>query len=185
MNLSFFYILLIAIALGIDAFSVALSLGVYSCVPVQVFRVSAHFGFFQFFMPLVGFFLGNNMVQFIRKYDHWVAFGILFLVGLHMLKESFKKEEEDEEKIKCERTGEWALLGLSIATSIDALAVGLSLGISGGNILFPCIIIGVVAAVMTMVGMYIGNRCSVIFGKRMETVGAIVLLLLSLKMLTI
>ena len=182
MNFSIYYIIIIAIALGIDAFSVALSLGVHYCLPVQVFRISAHFGFFQFFMPFIGFFLGNNMVHYIRKYDHWVAFGILFLVGLNMLKESFSK---DEEKVECDRTSGWILIGLSIATSIDALAVGLSFGIAGSDILLPCIIIGVVAALMSMVGMYIGNRCSAIFGKRMETVGAIVLILLSIKMLSI
>jgi putative Mn2+ efflux pump MntP len=183
MEVSILYVVAIAVILGIDAFSVALSVGVFSCMPMQVFRISAAFGFFQFFMPIIGYYLGSGVVNLIKDYDHWIAFGILFIIGLKMLIEAFKKDEE--EKIKCDRTIGWTLIGLSIATSIDALAVGITLGIMGTKILMPCIIIGVVAALMTMTGMIIGNKCSQIFGKRMEAVGAVVLILLSFKMLSI
>jgi len=182
MNLPLIYIFVIAVILGIDAFSVALSLGVYSCLPRQVFRTSLSFGFFQFIMPLIGYYLGVGIVQYIRKFDHWIAFGILFAIGIKMLIDAFKKEEE---KVSCDRTLGWTLIGLSIATSIDALAVGLSLGLAGTKIIFPSLIIGVVAALMTMAGMLIGKKCSEIFGKRMEAVGAIVLIILSLKMLSL
>ncbi|MCE1245209.1 MAG: manganese efflux pump MntP family protein [Firmicutes bacterium] len=183
MDFSLIYIFTIAVILGIDAFSVALSVGVFSCLPAQVFRISASFGFFQFFMPIIGYYLGSRIVGYIRDFDHWIAFGILFAIGVKMLVEAFAKEEE--EKIKCDRTIGWTLIGLSIATSIDALAVGITLGIMGTKIFVPCVIIGIVAGLMTMTGMLIGNKCSQVFGKRMEAVGAIVLILLSFKMLSI
>lgn len=180
MDLPLTYILILSVILGIDAFSVALSVGVFSCLPAQVFRISASFGFFQFIMPVIGYFLGTAIVNYIRMYDHWIAFGILFAIGAKMFWESLKKEEE---KVACDKTVGWTLIGLSIATSIDALAVGISLGIAGTKIWVPCIIIGIVAAIMTMTGMFLGNKCSQIFGKRMEMVGALVLIALSVKML--
>lgn len=175
---------MMAVVLGLDAFSVAVSIGVYSCRPADVARTSFAFGFFQFIMPIIGYFLGSNVVQYIRQYDHWVAFGILMAVGIKMVADSFKKDDKDD-SIDCKLLTIPTLFILAVATSIDALAVGITLGIAGANILFCSVIIGITAALMTMGGMYLGRGFSRLFNFKMEIVGGIALILLSLKMLTI
>ncbi|MGB9596352.1 MAG: manganese efflux pump MntP family protein [Candidatus Poribacteria bacterium] len=174
-------IIILAVVLGIDATSVALAIGACGCDFKQGCRLSLSFGSFQFIMPIIGWFLGKNVVSLIQKFDHWVAFGLLFIIGVKMLYEAFNHNEEDAPK--CDRTRGWSLFALSIATSIDALGAGLVMGIKNVGFLYPSFIIGVTAAIMTFTGVKLGNVLSAVIGKRMEAVGGIVLIGLGIKML--
>jgi putative Mn2+ efflux pump MntP len=174
-------IIILAVVLGIDAFSVALAIGACGCTLKQGCRLSFSFGFFQFVMPIIGWFLGKNVISLIQSFDHWVAFGLLFIIGAKMLYEAFKHEDKDAPK--CDRTVGWNLFALSVATSIDALGAGLVMGIKNVGFLYPSSIIGVTAAVMTFAGVRLGNVLSSVIGKRMEAVGGVVLIGLGIKML--
>lgn len=172
-------ILLIAVGLGMDAFAVALCTGATrrDIWFRPGFRLSFHFGLFQFMMPILGWAAGTTVVRFIEGYDHWVAFGFLACVGGKMIKESF---DEERHETGADPTRKWTLVMLAIATSIDALAVGLSLALLKVPILYPSIIIGVVAAGMTAVGLALGCRLGK-FGKRMEFIGGLVLIGIGLR----
>jgi putative Mn2+ efflux pump MntP len=172
-------ILLIAVGLGMDAFTVALCTG---AARREIwfrpgFRLSFHFGLFQFMMPIIGWAAGTTVVRFIESYDHWIAFGLLAFVGGKMINESFEGEHHD---IGTDPTRKWTLVMLAIATSIDALAVGLSLALLKVPILYPSIIIGVVAAGMTAAGLALGCHLGR-FGKRMELIGGLVLIGIGLR----
>lgn len=175
-------ILILAFVLGIDAFSVALAVGTGGSTFRQTFRLSFHFGLFQFLMPIVGWILGRNVVSLIQRYDHWVAFGLLLVIGMKMIYEAFHHRSD---RATVDRTRGWSLVALSIATSIDALGAGVGMGILNTSLLYPCTIIGITAAVMTLTGVKLGSVISAVIGNRMEAVGGVVLILLSLKMLTI
>ncbi len=179
--MTFWEILILAFALGIDAFSVALAVGTGGSTFRQTFRLSFHFGLFQFLMPIIGWLLGRNVVSFVERYDHWIAFALLFVIGVKMIYEALRHIPE---KVTKDRTRKWSLVALSIATSIDALGAGVGMGILNTSLLYPCAIIGVTAAAMTLVGIKLGGVISAVIGNRMEAVGGAVLILLSLKMLT-
>jgi len=174
-------ILILAFVLGIDAASVAMAIGACGCTLRQGYRLSFFFGLFQFIMPIIGWFLGKGLFAIIQRYDHWVAFGLLFIIGVKMLYEAFKYEDEHAEK--SDRTRGWNLIALSVATSIDALGAGVIMGIKNMGFLYPSVIIGVVAATMTFAGVKLGNILSSVVGKRMEAVGGVVLIGLGIKML--
>ncbi len=180
--MSFWEILILAFILGIDAFSVALAIGTGGSTFRQTFRLSFHFGLFQFMMPIIGWLLGRNVISLIQRYDHWVAFGILFMIGVKMIYEAFHHKPEET---RGDRTRKWSLITLSIATSIDALGAGVGMGVLNTSLLYPCVIIGITAAAMTLIGIKLGSIISAVIGSRMEAVGGVVLILLSLKMLTI
>lgn len=184
----FFEVLLLALGLGADAFSVAVGVGFSGASARQLFRLSWHFGLFQFFMPLVGWLLGRHLVAFISQYDHWVAFSLLALIGSKMLWEAFRPQAEGKARIegpKGDPTRGWSLVLLSLATSIDALGAGLGMAFMGGSLLPACLIIGIVVGLMTLLGMKIGNRVSQRLGPCCEALGGVVLLLLAFKMLSI
>ena len=174
--------LLVAVGLGADAFSVALGVWFGGVTPRQTFRLSYHFGLFQFLMPLLGWVLGARVAGIASRCDHWIAFAILFAIGAKMMHGSFQPHEARSTR---DLTRGWSLVGLSVATSLDALGVGVGLGIAGARCLQSAGIIGVVACVMTLLGLWLGDRLSAVLGKRLETVGAVLILLMSLKMLTI
>ena len=180
--MSLWEILILAFVLGIDAFSVALAIGTGGSTFRQSFRLSFHFGLFQFLMPIAGWLLGRNVISLIQRFDHWVAFGLLFMIGAKMIYEAF---HHSPERATMDRTRGWRLIALSIATSIDALRAGVGMGVLNTSPLYPCAIIGVIAAAMTLVGIKPGGVISAIIGSRMEAVGGVVLILLALKMLTI
>lgn len=179
--MSLWEIIILAVILGIDAASVAMAIGACGCSFRQGCRLSFFFGFFQFIMPIIGWFLGKNVVSLVQNFDHWVAFGLLFIIGAKMLYEAFKHEKED--KPECDRTRGWSVIGLSIATSIDALGAGVGMGILKTSMIYPSTIIGVTAAIMTFAGVKLGNVLSAVIGKRMEAVGGVVLIGLGIKML--
>jgi len=163
-----------------DAFAVALGVG--ASLPSNsrrpIFRLSFHFGLFQFLMPLIGWFIGDAVQQFFAAYDHWIAFALLAWVGGKMVRESFSQEKECRE---IDPTRGLSLIVLSIATSIDALAVGLSLAMLRVDLWIPSFIIGIVAAGMTFTGMLLGRRLQAAWGKRAELVGGLVLIAIGLR----
>jgi manganese efflux pump family protein len=177
--------LFISVALGCDAFAVGLGVGTRFCLPRQVFRLSFHFGLFQFLMPLIGCFIGQNLVGFARDWAPWVAFGLLALIGGKMTYESLGPEEDKQSRECADPTRGFSLVALSFATSMDALGVGFGLGILGEGLFFAATVIGIVACTMTWVAMRLGNRLSAAFGRRMETAGGLILIAIAFKLLTL
>jgi len=180
--MSLITIFLLAVGLGLDAFSVAIAIGAANAKKswAPVLRLSLAFGLFQFFMPLAGWLAGSTVVDRIQAFDHWIAFALLVLVGGKMIREGFEKEKDEE---KADQTLGWPLFLLSIATSIDALAVGFSFSLLKTPILFPAAIIGMVCFVMTAVGMVFGKGLARIFGRKVEILGGLVLIAIGVKIL--
>ena len=178
--MDFVSVMLIALGLAMDAFAVALGVGTtrQDIWFRPGFRLSFHFGLFQFMMPILGWLGGATIVHFIASWDHWIAFALLAYVGGKMIKESFG---ESAPRNGSDPTRRWTLVMLAIATSIDALAVGLSLAMIKVDILYPSLVIGIVAALMTALGLALGKRLGVQFGKRMELVGGLILIGIGLR----
>lgn len=184
---AFLYILLIAVSLALDAFAVSVSSGI--SVPGfgwrQAVKMGLWFGIFQFLMPLAGYFLGTSVSAYIEAVDHWIAFGLLALIGGKMVVEAVKKGcgKEGEEPVPTELTAR-RLCVLAIATSIDALAVGVSMAFMEGLSILPAaIIIGVVAFGLSIVGGLLGRRLGCLFQQRAEMVGGAVLIVIGIKIL--
>lgn len=156
--MGFLPLLAIALVLAADAFAVAFASGMRmkNLVKRDVLRLSWHFGFFQSGMTALGWVLGFGVRDFMDAWDHWIAFGLLAIVGVNMIRSGIRGEEE-EEKLQDPTRG-MVLVLLSIATSIDALAVGFSLSILDVRPLFPVLVIGVVAFLLTALGMLWGHR---------------------------
>jgi putative Mn2+ efflux pump MntP len=173
--------LLLSLALGFDAFSVAVAVGAFGCRPRQVFRLSFHFGLFQFFMPLIGWQLEEGVSGIFGEYNHWIAFAILMVIGLKMIKEAFG--DSGKRDFNIDRTRKWSLVLLSLATSIDALAAGFSIGLLADNLLAVCIVIGITASVMTIAGMFLGKFLRrKIAARRSEALGGLILIAIAFKM---
>lgn len=168
-------IFLIALGLSADCFAVALSASIANRnhAPAQVARVSLSFGIFQALMPVLGWLVGKTIVNFIAGFDHWVAFGLLALVGGRMLWESFH-HHRDEKPVDISRG--LLLLTLSIATSIDALTVGLSFAFLRVNIWLASATIGVACVIISAIGFLVGRKVGEIFGRRAEIVGGLILI---------
>lgn len=151
----------IAVALAMDAFAVSIAVGIQlkSIHFRQFFRLSFHFGLFQALMPVIGWSAGLSIRAFIETWAHWIAFGLLAVIGGKMLKEAFNRNDHKETETK-DATRGLTMVMLSIATSIDALAVGFSLSIINEPILFPAIVIGIVALVFTILGLSIGKTAA-------------------------
>jgi putative Mn2+ efflux pump MntP len=181
-------ILGIAVALAMDAFAVAIATGV-SLKQVslrQTFRLSWHFGLFQAMMPVIGWGLGTSVQGALETYAHWLAFILLALVGTNMLKEAVLTDEDEEEpKTRKDATRGMTLVMLSVATSIDALAVGLSMSLLRVSIVTPAIIIGIVAGLFTIAGLHLGKRVARLtrVSTWAEVVGGLVLWLIGLNIL--
>ena len=171
----FIEILAVALALAMDAFAVAIasSVTLRRVSARQSFRLSFHFGLFQFLMPVVGWLAGVELVRWLSAYDHWAAFGLLSFIGAKMIVESRRKEKGKAPS--ADPTRGVTLVVLSVATSMDALAVGLSFGMLHVAVWAPAVIIGLVAAGATLVGLRIGARLGERFGRRMEVLGGLVL----------
>lgn len=181
MSVHFLEILGLAVALGCDAFAVGLAVGTKCHQPRQVFRLSFHFGFFQFAMPLAGWALGRAVVEFTRQWAPWLAFAVLIFLGLKMIRESLQGGEEADTGV--DPTKGMSLVALSVATSIDALGVGFSLGIMNGDIFGAAVVIGLVAGVMTLGAMKLGKKLSTRFGRRIGIAGGIILMIIAIKLL--
>ena len=180
--MNFTVILLIALSMAMDAFAVCLGAGAEERTsgPRPTFRLAFHFGLFQFLMPVLGWLAGATIVNYIAPYDHWVAFGLLAFVGGRMIWSGFHPEAEVKQ---IDPSRGWTLVLLSIAVSIDALAVGFSLGIIGVTIWVPAAVIGIVTGLVSWLGLRLGNKLGEKFGKRMEIAGGIILILLGIRIL--
>ena len=155
--MSLVQLLLIAIALAIDAFAVSVAAGLHlrRASLRQSFRLSFHFGLFQALMPTLGWLAGGPIRPLVEAWDHWVAFGLLLLVGGKMIKDVLWPVGDDQPR--ADPTRGWSLVVLSVATSIDALAVGLSLAMVEISVWMPALVIGLVAGAGTLVGLHLGR----------------------------
>ncbi|MHB0868019.1 MAG: manganese efflux pump MntP [Chloroflexota bacterium] len=175
-------LLAIAFGLAMDAFSVAVASGIVlgKVTRRHLFRLSFHFGLFQAGMPVLGWLAGSLVAEQIGAFDHWLAFGLLGFVGGKMLWEALRPEAE---YVRGDPTRGTTLVMLSVATSIDALAIGLSLALLRVPVLFPALVIGVVAAAMTALGLQLGKRAGHLLGNKMEILGGLVLIGIGFKIL--
>lgn len=177
-------ILGIAVALAMDAFAVSIAAGVClrSVGLRHYFRLGWHFGLFQAVMPILGWYAGLSVRGLIESYDHWVAFALLAFVSLNMFREAF---DTGENCAKADPTRGLRLVLLSVATSIDALAVGLSLSVLKVSVWRPAAVIGVTAAAFTVTGLLLGSRAGNILWLRRYTdlAGAGVLFFIGLRIL--
>ena len=182
-NSDFLSIFLVAIGLSADCFAVALSGGISNTNHSwpRILRVSFSFGLFQALMPVIGWLAGRTVVEFIADYDHWVAFALLAIVSGRMFWESFRPEHSQDKEVDI--TKGLLLITLSVATSIDALAVGLSFAFLKVNIAVASLTIGAVAFLITMMGLMVGKRASRVVGKRAEAIGGIILLAIAFRIL--
>ncbi len=173
----------IAFSLSLDAFAVATIAGITLGVPSlrQRFRLSFHFGMFQALMLAGGWCMGSAVVRWLHGLDAWVAFALLVLVGGLIVRNALLDEEEKRSRI--DPTRGWKLVFLSVASSLDALAVGISLAMVNTRILHSALVVGLVSFVMTLLGMGIGERIGVLWGRRAELVGGLVLILIGMKIL--
>jgi manganese efflux pump family protein len=173
----------IALALAMDALAVALAAGL--ALPVltgrHLFRLGFHFGLFQAMMPVLGWLAGMTIQQWIAAYDHWVAFGLLTFVGVKMIREARRERADDAPR--SDPTRGLTLVMLSLATSIDALAVGLSLAMLDIDIWIPAAFIGLVCGALTVAGMVLGRRISSHWGPRVEIAGGLTLIVIGAKIL--
>ena len=182
MELGWLNIIGIAVGLSMDSLSVAVATGVSlpKITHRHVFRLGFHFGLFQFLFPILGWVAGRTISDFIGAAAPWIAFALLTFVGGKMLWEAWHAKEAHE---RPDPTRGWTLITLSVATSIDALAVGLSMGLSGVSIWTPCVVIGAVTAALTAVGIAFGGRIGPRFGRVAEIAGGLVLIGIGLKAL--
>lgn len=179
-------ILGIAVALAMDAFAVAVATGVSlkSVSFRQTFRLSWHFGLFQALMPILGWYFGTSIETYVDAYAHWIAFALLFLVGGNMIREAFEIDDE-ESSTKKDATKGLTLIILSVATSIDALAVGLSMSLLKVSIVYPALIIGIVAGLFTIAGLHLGAKAAGLrrLSPAAEILGGVVLWIIGLNIL--
>lgn len=181
--MSLWTLMLIAVGVSADAFAVALGKGLHMTRLnyQQVVVIAATFGAFQAVMPLAGWLLGNSFAGYITGIDHWIAFGLLALLGGKMLWEAFSTHEDmatDDETIDTKE-----LLVLAVATSIDALAVGISFSFLDVNIAGAVAVIGTVTLAVTTGGVVLGHRVGIKLGKPAEVAGGVILILIGAQIL--
>jgi putative Mn2+ efflux pump MntP len=174
-------ILFIALGLAMDSFSVSVANGLANraFITSKALLLALFFGFFQALMPVVGWVAGSSVADLISGFDHWLAFGLLSFIGLRMIYESTKKESAklvSSLSIK-------VLLILSLATSIDALAVGLSFSFLETSILVPAIVTGVVTFFLSFLGVFVGNRFGGMLSNKVEVLGGLILIVIGLRIL--
>lgn len=175
-------IILIALALAMDALAVSITSGTtikHSRIN-KALKISIFFGSFQAVMPFIGWLAGFRLRDFISNVDHWIAFGLLSLIGCRMIYESTKLESS-EKKINFLKV--YVLLTLSVATSIDALAVGISFAFLNIYIATPIIIIGIITFLLSFLGVFVGSRFGHFFENRIEIVAGLILIGIGIKIL--
>jgi len=180
--MDFITIFIIAVGLAMDAFAVSIASGVtLKCFQARpAFRVALFFGGFQAIMPVLGWLAGSSFKQYIEAYAHWVAFGLLAFIGGKMIYESFVIKDTES---KCDPNNITTVFILAIATSIDALAVGLSFSVLQVQIITPVIIIGIVTFLLSLAGVYIGGKFGSLFENKIELLGGLVLIGIGVKIL--
>ena len=172
-------VIILAIALSMDAFAVSIGLGAKKHAPNMALRAGGFFGIFQALMPFIGYLGGQGVLGWVETYAHWIAFGLLSLIGAKMIYEG--TQEGVEEAIA--RVTNKMLLVLAIATSVDAMAAGFSLTLLAVNPYVACLVIGVITFAFSVIGVYIGNRSGTWLESKAEIFGGIVLILMGIKFL--
>ena len=171
----------IGFGLAMDAFAVSICKGL-SMKKMNWKKASIiglYFGFFQMFMPTIGYILGVGFSELLEKIDHWIAFILLGFIGAKMIREAFSKEESINDKIDLN-----TMIVLSIATSIDALAVGITYAfLEVANVEFNFLIIGIITFVLSVIGVKIGNKFGGKHGKKAQIIGGGILIIIGIKIL--
>lgn len=177
-------IILIAVSLALDAFAVSVSSGISTpgFGPRQAVKMGCWFGAFQFLMPLAGWMLGSSVSAYIEAVDHWVAFGLLALIGGRMVWGAVQKGGGEQTAAPADLSAA-RLATLAVATSIDALAVGVSMAFMAVDILGSALIIGAVAFLLSVIGGLVGRRLGRLFQRRAELAGGLVLVAIGVKIL--
>ena len=178
--MGFVELLLIAVGLSMDAFAVSV------CKGLSVKRLElkhsalagAYFGGFQFLMPVIGYMLGSRFEMAIKSVDHWIAFGLLAVIGANMIHEAFSEDEKLDDDF-----GVKNMLLMAIATSIDAMAAGISLAMDGANIWLNALCIGTVTFGLSAIGVKAGSFLGARFQKKAQFLGGVILILLGIKIL--
>lgn len=180
--MSFLELGILAFALSMDAFAVAicLGLGMQKATFKRALIIGLYFGIFQALMPLIGYFVASLFAEKIQKFDHWIAFALLLFLGLKMIFGCFKKEKEENKEISLTPP---KMIPYAIATSIDALAVGVSLAFLDVGIWPAVLLIGVVTFALSMVAVKLGSFFGLKFKTKAEFIGGIVLVLIGIKIL--
>lgn len=186
--MNIFEIVLISIGLGMDAMSVAICKGLamkkFDVKKTSI--IALYFGFFQFLMPVIGFFIGARFEKIIDNVSHWIAFAILVVIGINMIRESLKKEDKGNKENKVDKEENdkvdfKTMIVLAIATSIDALVVGISFAMMKVNIWISSIIIGIITFLMSIIGVLIGKLFKEKLKIKPELLGGIILILIGIK----
>lgn len=179
-------VIAIAVGLAMDAFAVSVCKGL-AAKKIKIshlLAVGLWFGGFQALMPAVGFFIGAQFEEYIKAYDHWIAFILLAIIGANMIRESFSKKDGDDGKNASFAFG--TMLVMALATSIDALAVGVSfacLDMSAGQMAYSAAVIGVITCFISMAGLAVGNYFGSKFKSKAEFAGGVILILIGVKIL--
>ena len=173
-------ILIVAIALSLDAFAVSFAASTSGLIKDKrgVFRLAFHFGLFQFLMPVLGWALGSTLEPILAAYDHWIAFMLLAVVSIRMIRSANDPNSEGEHNDPSRGV---ALMTLAVATSVDAMAVGLSIAMLRISVWYPSIVIGVVTAGMSVLAIMGGTRIGSWMGKKAQLAGGIVLILIGVR----
>ncbi len=178
-----FELILLSIGLGMDAFAVSVCKGI-SMKKMNWKKASLiglYFGGFQAVMPILGYFFGTSFESFITNIDHWIAFILLVIIGAKMIQEAFQKDKDEEEYN--EDISVKTMLILSIATSIDALAVGITFAFLKVDLVLAVSLIGIITFILSVLGTKIGNRFGDKYKSKAELIGGIILILIGLKIL--
>jgi len=172
----------IGVGLAMDCFAISVASGMTTkTLKIRhVLRMALFFGGFQALMPVVGWLAGKTLAELVSGFDHWVVFAVLSLIGAKMIYESFKIESAEE---PAPLESVYVLLVLSVATSIDALAVGFGFAFLRVSIVMPVVVIGLVTFVLSLVGTAVGHNLGHFFEKRIEAVGGLVLIAIGVKIL--
>jgi putative Mn2+ efflux pump MntP len=172
----------IAVGLAMDAFAVSIAAGltIDGVTPRHVFRIAFHFGLFQFLMPILGWLAGSVVSVQVVAYGHWLAFAVLCIIGGKMFLDAWSGTER---KATGDPSRGWTLMALSVATSIDALAVGLSMAFLQVSVWLPCIVIGLVAASFSTVGITLAGRLVGRWGRVADLVGGCILILIGVRII--
>lgn len=180
MEMDIISIILLAVALAMDAFSVSMTKGFTqkNITKRQILTYGIFFGVFQFMMPVLGYVCGTTISSFISAVAPWIAFILLLLIGMNMIRESLGDEEEVSDTFSIRE-----VTLLAVATSIDAFAVGLTFAIMNTNLWLPCTIIGIVAFLFSIIGVYIGKKLGDYLGDKFQILGGVILILIGIKIL--
>ena len=175
-------LILISVGLSVDSFAVSISCGLIlnEITFRKALRIAFSLSAFQAAMPLLGWLIGKKIEFLVSNFDHWLAFGLLFAIGMKMIVESFKNEPLNQ---KMNPLNIRVLLGISLATSIDALIVGVSFAVININLFETALVIGFTTGLFSMLGILFGKKTGTRFGKKMEIFGGIILIFIGVKIL--